>query len=533
MKRLLIGGLLILGCWSANAQFTNAIVSDVPYPSGTPVLRPDDLHCYSAQVGISGGTYTLNVYGWNNASTAGEGLAWRLMSGTTLVSAGVIPIPNSSSIDMGIVQENSTGIIKVVVAYHKTGSGHYMNIYDATLGGLSFVSSTALSNANALPRIAVDAHKLYGVLITWADPQQGVFVKTLNTSTGPLTLGLTHTLTNTFKSMDPDITFTHGGPSGALNAHVVFHRTSPNQMEEQSMDFFAMHTSGSVFFPGTVNDIAPIPLGTDVGPASIDAPEHASVENWAYAFSRFNPTSGYGPILTRVFDGAAMTVNQYDATEGPFGSTAPGPYDFSTRLNRGPSLAFDQNQDAFRIAWYFSQNISVMGRYVVQFMRIDGTLLNPGGTYLNAEVNPAGNQSATRCITLNPNNSTPENFTAYGHFNGSQYSIKVKSLPWTLSSFKTPTAVGTTAGIDPDFKVYPNPSISAPAVSFSGALGDAQVHAVMLNGAGQVVADVQGDGQNAGMQLLSGWDRLPAGLYMIRVTAATLSYDGVKTIIKN
>jgi len=533
MKCFLVGTLLLMGALNAAAQFTPAVVNDVAYPAGSPVLRPDDIHSYSAEVSISGNIYTLNVYGWNNASTTAEGLAWRLMSGATLVSAGVIPIPNSSSIDMGIVNENSTGLIKVVVAYHKTGVGHYMDIYNATLGGLSLVSSSALSNANALPRIAVDAHKLYGVLISWADPQQGIFVKTLNTNTGPLTVGITHVLTNTYKSMDPDITFTHANSSGALNAHVAFHRTSPNQMEEQSMDFFAMHGSGIPSFTGTVNDVAPIPLGSDVGPASIDAPEHATVENWAYAYSQFNPSSGYGPILTRVFDGAAMMVNQYDATEGPFGITPSGPYDFSTRLNRGPSLAFDQNQDAFRIAWYFSPSFSVTGRYIVQFMKIDGSLLNPGGTYLNAEVSPTGNQSGTRCITLNPNNSTPDNFTAYGHFNGSQYSIKVKSLPWTLSSFKVPTAVGSTVALNPDFKVYPNPSVAVPTISFSGPLGDAQIDAVMLNSAGQVVARGRGDGQDAGMQLISNWDRLPAGLYTIRITAEAISYDAIRTILKN
>lgn len=530
MKRFLLGGLLFLSSFGVEAQFTNAVVNDVPYPSGNPVLRPDDIHCYSAEVVIGGNPYTLNVYGWNNASGSGEGMAWRLMSGSSLVNAGVIPIPNSSSIDMGIVHEGSTNTVKVVVAYHKTGVGHIMDIYNAAVGGLSLVSSTALSGTNALPRISVDAHKLYGVLISWAESGQGIFVKTLNTSTGPLTIGTTHWLANTYKSIDPDITFTHAG--AGLLAHVAFHRTSPNQMEEQVMDFFAMHGSIIVTYTGSVEDVFSIPAGWDVGLASIDGPEHASVENWAYAFPFFKISTGLGPVIARVFDGYTSTVNQFDATEGPFGSTPVGLYDFSGRYNRGVSLAFDQVQDYFRIAWYFAQTANAAnGRYVVQFMKINGALLNPGGTYLNAEVNPAANLSPARCITLNPNNSTNENFTAYGHL-ANVYSIKVKSLPWSLSSFRTPTSVAGTQSVTPDFNVYPNPSVSAPTISFSGALADARLDAVIVNAAGQICAAARGDGQGLAMQLISNWNSLPPGLYTIRVHSSDLEYSGTKTIMK-
>jgi hypothetical protein len=533
MKQFLLGGFLLLGSLNAGAQFTSAVYNDVPYPSGNPVQRPDDIHCYSAEVSMSGNTYTLNVYGWNNAGTSAEGFAWRLMSGSSLVNAGIVPVNNSSSIDMGIVQEPNTGTIKVVVAYHKTGVGHFMDIYDAAVTGLTLVSSMNLSNANALPRISVDAHKLYGVLISWSDPNQGIFVKTLNTNTGLLTIGTTHILTNTFKSLDPDITFTHSG-SNPLLAHVAFHRGSPNQMEEQRMDFFAMHGSMSIPFTGAVEDVYPIPSGWDVGPASIDGPEHASVENWAYAFPLFNPSTGFGPVITRVKNGTTSTVSQFDATEGPFGSTPTGPYDLSTRLNRGVSLAFDPIQDYFRIAWFYcpTTNYSA-GRYVVQYMKINGGLLNPGGTYLNAEVNPAGNTSGTRCITLNPNNSTPENFTAYGHFNGSVYSIRVKSLPWAATSFKTaPTAVTGAQSVSPDFNIYPNPSSSAPSISFSGTLADAELNAVIVNSFGQVCAAAHGDGQTLGMRLIENWSSLPAGQYIVRVYSPELGYAGTKTITK-
>lgn len=532
MKHVLLGGLLLLSSFGATAQFTNAVVSDVPYPSGSPVLRPDDLHCYSAQVYMSGSPYTLNVYGWNNASTTAEGLAWRLMSGSSLFNAGIIPIPNSSSIDMGVVQEPMTGTTKVVVAYHRTGVGHFMDIYNATTTGFSLQSSTQLSGTNALPRISVDAHRMYGVLISWAVPNQGVFVKTLNTNTGTLTVGTSHILSNTFKSMDPDITFTHSG-SNPLLAHVAFHRTSPNQMEEQRMDFFAMHASTTVPWSGGIEDVFPIPNGWDVGPASIDGPEHASTENWAYAFPFFKITTGFGPIITRVNNGATSTVNQFDATEGSFGITPPGLYDFSGRYNRGVSLAFDQDQDRFRTAWFFSPNGGTFnGQYIVQFMRIDGALLNPGTTYLNAEINPAGNTSGTRCITLNPNNSTTDDFVAYGHFSGSAYSIKVKSLPWTLSSFRTPTSVAAAQTQAPDFSIYPNPAIGAPSVNFNGALADADLDAVMMNGAGQVVARVQGDGHSLAMQLIANWNNLAAGRYTITVVSSELGYNATKTLIK-
>jgi hypothetical protein len=533
MKRMLLCGLLSLCVTGAQAQFIGASVPDLPYPSGNPVLRPDDLHCYSAEVPIGGNMYTLNVYGWNSAGNIGEGFAWRLMSGPTLVNSGVVPIPNSSSIDLGIVYEPNTNIVKVIVGYHKTGSGHVLEIYNAGLGGLSLVTSMGLSGTSALPTIAVDAHKLYGVLVSWSDPGVGIHVKTLNTNTGTLTIGTSHVLSNTFKSSDPDITFTHDNNSGLLNAHVAFHRNSPDQMEEQSMDFFAMHNSAPVPFTGNVNDVYPIPAGWAVGRPSIDAPEHATVEHWAYAFSMYDPGTLLGPVVSRVNDGNTYTVTQYDMTEGPYGATAPGPWDLSGRYNVGPCLAFDQNQDSYRVAWFFNSNATMPnGKYIVQKIDVFGNLANPGGAYLDAEMNPAGNTSASRCITLNPNNSTAENFTAYGNFNGSIYSIKVKSLPWNAVTFRAPLNVSGTTVVAPDFSLSPNPTHEAPSMSFAGPLGDADMDAVMLNSAGQIVASAHGNGQAISMQLMNRWSSLPAGMYTIRILAGTINYSGAQSLIK-
>jgi hypothetical protein len=356
-------------------------------------------------------------------------------------------------------------------------------------------------------------------------------VKAYSTTPGTLSAGLTHWLDNTFKSTDPDITFTHAGND--LLGHVAFHRASPNQMEEQRLDFFSLFNGTSGTYFGGVMDVFPIPTGWDVGLASIDAPEHGSVPTWAYAFPMFKITNGLGPVIARVFDGYNSVVNQIDATEGSFGINPVGPYDLSGRYNRGVSLAFDPIQDYFRIAWYYAPtNAGSNGRYLVQFLKISGAFLNPGATYLNAEINPAGNTAGFRCVTLNPNNSTNSNFTAYGHYANPNYSIKVKSLPWTATSFKVPNSVAGTQGVSPDFNVYPNPTVNAPTISFSGALADAELDAVLVNVAGQVCGAARGNGQSLAMQLINNWSNLPAGLYTIRIYSKELNFAGAKTVAK-
>src|SRR5690606_23098693 len=120
---------------------------------------------------------------------------------------GLIPYgPGHRDLEVGFLYVN--GIFRIFVAYHKAGSGHYMDIYNLTGGGPVLSTTVPLSNQAQYSRISMDSHRMYGVAVTW---EEGAFIRTVVAWDNGGTIGISPrvSFTHSWKMYEPDVAFSH------------------------------------------------------------------------------------------------------------------------------------------------------------------------------------------------------------------------------------------------------------------------------------------------------------------------------------
>src|SRR5690606_9698258 len=142
------------------------------YPNNNVnISRTTHTSCFAwSGISLFGQPEDIVVSAWDEPSWGGT-VAWRrLQNGNPsgIIAQGLIPYgPGHRDLEVGLLYVN--GIFRIFVAYHRAGSGHYMDIYNLTGGGPVLSTTVPLSNQAQYSRISMDSHRLYGVVVTWEE----------------------------------------------------------------------------------------------------------------------------------------------------------------------------------------------------------------------------------------------------------------------------------------------------------------------------------------------------------------------------
>lgn len=294
---------------------------------------------------------TPHAYSWGNMYFGGPAfdsyissqdgsVIWRMTNignPAAIFNQGVIPYPKCVDISVGFMYDAST-VPHAIVSYYKNGVGHFYDVYKWGLGGLTLISSTQISFLTNYTRISMDSHKSYGLVIVWEEASDLYAITGLNcVFNGPILLGGTSSMKR------PDVAFSHS--AGPLNVRFVYHKqTSPTTYDiyESVADFFTLNSSA--FYTPTVEDVNPVTVIWSELTASIDAPDHYGVENWAYTYA----IDGVD-VYTRSLDynslGFPVTTNVVNGTLGNAAMPAK---------ELGPRIAYNQSGSSFHVAFYSS-----------------------------------------------------------------------------------------------------------------------------------------------------------------------------------
>ena len=386
------------------------------YPTTAP--KGTTPHCYSfGNVYFGGPTYDTYISGQDGA------VIWRMTNignPAAIFNQGVIPYPNCVDVSVGFMYDMSSQA-HAIVSYYKNGTGHFYDVYKWTVGGLSLVSSTQISFLPVYTRISMDSHKTYGLVIVWEEATDIYALTGLNcVFNGPILLGGTGGMKR------PDVAFSHG--PAALNVQFVYNlQTSPTTYDiyESVADFFTLNSSA--FYTPTVQDINPIVAMWSEITASIDCPDHYSVENWAYTYG----IDGVD-IYTRSVDfnslGFPVTTNVVNGTLG----NVPMP-----AKELGPRIAYNQSCKSFHVAWYSSYFVLPNGQcYFTEEIKESafGLVSNPDYELVAANSAFPPGASLNSIAFSKQNDNTPYLYTVFLTKKGTHHVFH----KWPLtSSFRT------------------------------------------------------------------------------------------------
>lgn len=483
------------------------------YPMGPP--SGDLPTCYSfGNISMSGSTYDTYLSAIN-----GE-LIWQLTAPgipSALVNQGTIPYPGCMDINVGF-NYGPGGTPLAIVAYYKTGVGHFYDVYKWGVGGLGLISTTNISSVPNYRRISMDSHKTYGIVITWEEPN-GIYALTgLNgVFTAPVYLN------GTGHYERPDVAFSHSNVG--LNLHFVY--DTPNgwpgyDIVESEIDFWVLNAAIGSITP-SVMDINSVLCFWSQMTASIDAPDHYNVDNWAYTYA---------------IDGADIYVRAMDfntslspvTTNVVNGSLGNQPM-WSKELR--PRIAYNANNNTFHVAWYSSFNVMPYGQcYFTEQITEDASTLVSSPDYELVAANsffPVG-ASLNSIAFSKQNDASPFLYTVFLDKDGVHHAFhewintadfKMIANPVTEEIRHNCTADTRVTGIKSnsantsELSIGPNPTSGAARLFVPASLKAETISLTIIDTRGQLVAQYSGDAVSTSEALEKASAGLSQGIYLV------------------
>ncbi len=514
----------------ANAQnFVTPTAYEDSYPTaGSPFIsRTTHTSCYSfSNLGFSSTTADIVLSAWDAPGLIAA-VAWRGIvpgtGGAGIINQGIVPYSNVQDLEVGLLSVNNG--YQVIVAYYKNGVGHFFDVYDLNLTGMTYLYTKQLSTMASYTRISMDSHKLYGVAITW----QEKFIKSIVllggsslSASGILTLSGSNGYTR------PDCAFSHSNQAGTLNVHYAYYHPVSGVIIESSFDFWTAIGLGTTTIFPSVNDanLAAPSSGVNV---NLDCPDHYDVENWAYTY-----TDNYYDISVRFIDyHSTATPTTVVVNDNSVLSSAA----INSSMNYNPFLAYDHD-------CIYGVGTLYVG-WVSQY--IDPATSNPA-SYIAVQIKEDGNGPVTPVDYLTvPNNTTLTSGTPYLSFskqndatdylytifpqyvNGVGYRMQHKYHAWNNSQFKGATPVYT-CNNDEDHKkafaarnagmnitLYPNPYVSTFELQIPADIQNEKGSIIITGVDGKTYGTFEGDMRNANSYLSTIGANMPAGNYAIQV----------------
>jgi hypothetical protein len=560
MKKLLLIASCAMLSVSAFAQFippsaaftetTYPFISSVPYPVGNTA----HVSCYSLPVGWTGGGGYGTVSSWDDPSGL-NGIAWQCVGPNMSITfdQGYLAMPvGASFINVGIIHNGPNP--QIDVSYHLAGVGHFVDIYDwqqpvlfGGPGGVVLVNSIQLSTIPNPTRISQDTHIGYGTGIVWQDPANGINIIAANNNN----FGPPFTLNGTNNHVDPDVAFTH---AGALDLHIVSY--------DQAIGIYEYYVTWFDIIPGgiyasacpaippfstcglvnTVEDLNTVNL--NIPDLHIDAPDHHGPANWSYVYTDgnnvftriMNQNPGLPPQIA--YGGVPATINLTD------GSYPNPPYlpAINTSSNYKPVVAWDQNPgNGFYVGWASNYNDPSYNPFTPTYVAIqlgeDGSIVNPLAPFNYMAVNQTVNwTSPTPAMYFSKqNDQTSDLYVVFSQFDGTNYMIQHKLVPWSSGTFKPgPTYLEDVAHNHSTdaVEMHPNPFTTSITLEVPANLSNELVTLKLTDIFGKTITLFEGNTTQVNAHLKAIAGNLATGNYIADVRIMKTGYQNTFKLVK-
>jgi len=446
---LFLSGLLCF-CLNARAQFVPPGYPETIYPAAATslVLRPQHASCY-AMDNIPGYTMpnNLSIYSWNAGASNVNGIAWcwRSSAGTVLnnfVVNGLI-----FDLEVGFVQQGGNTFI--VAAYYESGVGHQYRIYQWSSGGLTPYGGGSLSTSATYGRISLDAHRLYGIAITW-EVGGRIYVKAMNTASGTWVIGNNIEVGGVSTGAIPDVAFAHVTD---LDIRIAYVNTATGAVHVVHRDFPTILVASAGPLGFAVDDVNPAGFSSVSGFSQsdnlqLDCPDHYTQDNWSYIY-----TSDGMNVNTRIQNWSLSSSAITYSLTGWLGSSG----------NEHLTLAYSPAGNSIYYGWYTAYTgASPVPGYVAVHRGDNGSFIAPTTSYFFNRVANTTWYSVNPVISFSKQNDIAnELFAVYAMHGtgGFSYEMRFKHVPWTATSFRpgAPEALGEVTREANNVFVYPNP----------------------------------------------------------------------------
>ncbi len=284
--KMIAYALLLSGCSISSLQaqtFTNPIADEHIF--GSPEVRkPTNIFSYSNEY-VESPFGPVNVYltGWGNPKGASE-FVWQFIKPhtTNVVAKGSFIYKEVSDIVVSSMMDEVTNETQLLVAYHKTGVGHFLDIYDMTSSTshpVVYNSTIQLSDSKEYGRISIDAFYKYAVGIIWHHSDMNEIQTILGV--GGTWNGI-KTLDGASGQMEPDIAF------GSNEANFVYHNGF-GDITKLAIPMSSLTGPAGMIYP-TVQDVnnTGMTLTSKIildCPDLMDAGYISAGNNWAYTYT--------------------------------------------------------------------------------------------------------------------------------------------------------------------------------------------------------------------------------------------------------
>ncbi len=552
--------LLILSSFITKAQFmpANGGYTEYAYPPSPP--PPVGMTTNSSNYGwigswpCTGGTFCwLLVSSWEGPTVSG--ISWQALDYYTgvIYDQGYQIYPaNEVNLTVGLITSAGPNP-QINVSYYRNGVGHFVDVWKWNCpshwggpGGITASFTRQLSCLTTYSQISMDSHKGYGTAIVWEQPGVGINVCAGNNNT----FGHQFTIMGTAKNSIPDVAFTHAG-SSVQQIHVASYFAPANAIKEYYVNWPDIIPGGMLDMTCTALGCATCPVPSvieDMNPVAgipthirLDAPDHYSVQNWAYTYNIRNDI--YARIMNHnpggwpepSFGGVPATVCFTDGSYIP-----PGLPVINGATNDMPVIGWDNNNisgsPSFYVGWHTAFNDPGYNpgsdAYIAIQLKEGGFIANPlmPFSFFGASFTPS-NISPTPTLAFSKQNDiSPYLYETFSEIGGCGFDMKHRLIPWSSGSFK-PGRSTVTPG-DNEISINPNPFKDAPVLSTSENIENENITLTITDMSGKNLGTYNNPIYGANSFLATATSKLVPGNYLISVTCNKINFQKTFQVTK-
>lgn len=507
---------------------TGLLIAITPTTLNAQIYNPPTALEYSYPTGVVSGRsihssnylffdHTLAAYDDGNRGQ----VIWQHINGTNSpICQGVVNYSGGiSHIEVGALSGNASGTpYTAFVAYHKSGSGHYVDLYDWDPSSCNFNYSTThtLSSEPTPTRISMDCHKGYGLAIAWVDA--GVLKTRMYEGGGSISWGFIHTIqTINIKPNDVDVAFSH---KVNLLLHYVYSDTGFPAIEVVAEDFWVMRTAAApTSYLPTFEDLNPMIVGVANRIfCNIDGPDH-NHDNWAYTY-----TEDQKNISVRLVDFSTGTPpTTFIVNDGSMGN-APNNFNY----NWNPTIAYDMTYNLINVGWITKDPVE---SYIGVEIKKDGAGVSSALDYLTipnipSDVSPTPIISFSKVTEIN----APWLYAFYSQFDYGPALYKFQHKFHDMSnssSFKTIHEVNcaddhkvaadqSSLTLD-KLEIYPNPFTNHFTLDDTKMAISGDVEVSLHDISGKLMFSFTGELDAANQVIKASSEKLSTGTYILKV----------------